>query len=167
MKSNVKRISGKAAKEEAEEPAAPAGSSSGAAPGAPLDPAAEEERKRKIRARTRSKLTTSLKLRKDERVTFADVAGIGEAKLELQEVVDFFLKPEKFKRSGSRMPKGVLLCGPPGARGSRREAGGGWRLRCDRGLRAGTLSSGGLPVLLLQLGTWVLLSDGLRVRGCS
>ncbi len=34
---------------------------------------------------------------------------------ELMEVVDFFLKPQRFKKSGARIPKGVLLCGPPGA----------------------------------------------------
>eukprot|EP00899_Mesostigma_viride_P010133 jgi/Mesvir1/19120/Mv12862-RA.1 len=51
---------------------------------------------------------------KEERVTFDDVAGIGEAKLELMEVVDFFTKPEKFIKSGSRIPGGILLCGPPG-----------------------------------------------------
>lgn len=48
------------------------------------------------------------------KVTFKDVAGIGEAKVELMEVVDFFKKPEKFRASGSRIPKGVLLVGPPG-----------------------------------------------------
>ena len=36
------------------------------------------------------------------------------AQVELLEVVDFFLKPERFRRSGARVPKGVLLCGPPG-----------------------------------------------------
>jgi ATP-dependent metalloprotease FtsH len=67
------------------------------------------------RRKPRSKADTSdLKLRHDERVMFADVAGIGAAKTELMEVVDFFLKPEKYKRSGSKVPKGVLLVGPPG-----------------------------------------------------
>eukprot|EP00240_Pyramimonas_obovata_P003992 CAMPEP_0118924010 /NCGR_PEP_ID=MMETSP1169-20130426/2332_1 /TAXON_ID=36882 /ORGANISM="Pyramimonas obovata, Strain CCMP722" /LENGTH=354 /DNA_ID=CAMNT_0006865085 /DNA_START=122 /DNA_END=1183 /DNA_ORIENTATION=+ len=50
----------------------------------------------------------------DQRVTFADVAGIGEAKVELLEVVDFFRKPEKYRASGSRIPRGILLAGPPG-----------------------------------------------------
>jgi ATP-dependent 26S proteasome regulatory subunit len=36
------------------------------------------------------------------------------AQVELMEVVDFFLKPQKFRRSGARIPRGVLLCGPPG-----------------------------------------------------
>ena len=49
-----------------------------------------------------------------ETVFFDDVAGIGDAKVELQEVVDFFRKPERFRASGSRIPRGVLLCGPPG-----------------------------------------------------
>ena len=45
---------------------------------------------------------------------FADVAGIGDAKIELAEIVDFFRKPEKFKSSGAVVPKGVMLTGPPG-----------------------------------------------------
>jgi cell division protease FtsH len=47
-------------------------------------------------------------------VTFADVAGIDEAKGELQEVVDFLKHPEKYRRLGGRIPRGVLLIGPPG-----------------------------------------------------
>ena len=50
----------------------------------------------------------------DTGVTFADVAGVDEAKLELQEVVDFLKNPEHYGRLGGRMPKGVLLVGPPG-----------------------------------------------------
>jgi len=49
-----------------------------------------------------------------ERVTFADVAGIDEAKAELSEVVDFLRNPEKYRRLGARIPHGVLLSGPPG-----------------------------------------------------
>src|SRR5256885_5853501 len=49
-----------------------------------------------------------------ERVTFADVAGIDEAKQELTEVVDFLRHPEKYRRLGGRIPHGVLLAGPPG-----------------------------------------------------
>ena len=48
------------------------------------------------------------------RVTFEDVAGIDEAKEELQEVVEFLRSPGKFQRLGGRIPKGVLLVGPPG-----------------------------------------------------
>ncbi len=48
------------------------------------------------------------------KVTFNDVAGVDEAKEELQEVIEFLKHPEKFKRLGARIPKGVLLVGPPG-----------------------------------------------------
>jgi len=48
------------------------------------------------------------------RVTFADVAGIEEAKEEVQEVVEFLKTPEKFRALGARVPKGVLMIGPPG-----------------------------------------------------
>jgi len=50
----------------------------------------------------------------DIKVSFADVAGIDEAKEELQEVVEFLSTPEKFQKLGGRIPKGVLLVGPPG-----------------------------------------------------
>ena len=48
------------------------------------------------------------------RVTFDDVAGIDEAKEDLQEVVEFLRDPQKFQRLGGRIPRGVLLVGPPG-----------------------------------------------------
>ncbi len=50
----------------------------------------------------------------DTRVSFADVAGVDEAKAELEEVVDFLKEPGAHGRLGARMPKGVLLVGPPG-----------------------------------------------------
>ncbi|HOD34508.1 MAG TPA: ATP-dependent zinc metalloprotease FtsH [Syntrophales bacterium] len=49
-----------------------------------------------------------------KKVTFEDVAGIDEAKYELQEIIDFLKDPKKFTRLGGRIPKGVLLVGPPG-----------------------------------------------------
>ncbi|NND50045.1 MAG: AAA family ATPase, partial [Rhizobiales bacterium] len=48
------------------------------------------------------------------RVTFDDVAGIDEAKEDLQEIVEFLRDPQKFQRLGGRIPKGALLVGPPG-----------------------------------------------------
>jgi cell division protease FtsH len=50
----------------------------------------------------------------DTRVTFADVAGVDEAKAELQEVVNFLKDPKAYGRLGARLPKGILLVGPPG-----------------------------------------------------
>ena len=52
--------------------------------------------------------------RKELKTTFADVAGVDEAKAELVEVVDFLTNPKKYQRLGGRIPKGVLLVGPPG-----------------------------------------------------
>ena len=48
------------------------------------------------------------------RVTFEDVAGIDEAKEDLQEIVEFLRDPQKFQKLGGRIPRGVLLVGPPG-----------------------------------------------------
>src|SRR5438128_4626502 len=52
--------------------------------------------------------------RKELKTTFADVAGVDEAKAELVEIVDFLQNPKKYQRLGGRIPKGVLLVGPPG-----------------------------------------------------
>jgi cell division protease FtsH len=60
--------------------------------------------------KSRARLLTE----KQGRVTFNDVAGIDEAKEELQEVVEFLKHPQKFQQVGGRIPKGVLLVGPPG-----------------------------------------------------
>jgi cell division protease FtsH len=50
----------------------------------------------------------------EQQITFADVAGIDEAKAELSEIVDFLRTPERYQRLGGRIPKGVLLSGAPG-----------------------------------------------------
>ncbi|MCG6926779.1 MAG: ATP-dependent zinc metalloprotease FtsH [Acidobacteria bacterium] len=49
-----------------------------------------------------------------KKVTFKDVAGVDEAKEELQEIIEFLREPQKFQKLGGRIPKGVLLMGPPG-----------------------------------------------------
>jgi cell division protease FtsH len=49
-----------------------------------------------------------------KRVTFKDVAGVDEAKEELQEIIEFLKEPQKFQKLGGRIPKGVLMMGPPG-----------------------------------------------------
>ncbi|KAK9816556.1 hypothetical protein WJX72_001883 [[Myrmecia] bisecta] len=74
----------------------------------------EEEMKVKVRAAQRRMKGVKLQYTDEDRVFFDDVQGIGDAKIELMEVVDFFRVPDLFKRSGARIPKGVLLCGPPG-----------------------------------------------------
>jgi len=60
--------------------------------------------------KSRAKLLTE----KQGRITFDDVAGIEEAKSELEEIVEFLRDPQKFQRLGGKIPKGVLLVGPPG-----------------------------------------------------
>ncbi len=60
--------------------------------------------------KSRARLVTD----KSKKVTFADVAGVEEAKAELQEVIDFLRDPKKYTRLGGRIPKGLLLVGQPG-----------------------------------------------------
>ncbi|HDH11568.1 MAG TPA: ATP-dependent metallopeptidase FtsH/Yme1/Tma family protein [Nitrospirae bacterium] len=61
--------------------------------------------------RSRAKLISE----KGIKVTFSDVAGIEEAKEEVQEIIEFLKDPQKFQKLGGKIPKGVLLVGPPGA----------------------------------------------------
>jgi len=61
-------------------------------------------------SRSRARLATGTR----PTITFADVAGVDEAKQELQEIVEFLKSPEKFLALGARIPRGVLLVGPPG-----------------------------------------------------
>ncbi|MCE5274323.1 MAG: ATP-dependent zinc metalloprotease FtsH [Syntrophaceae bacterium] len=60
--------------------------------------------------RSKARLMTQDKIK----VTFADVAGVDEAKDELEEIIDFLKEPKRFTSLGGRIPKGVLLLGPPG-----------------------------------------------------
>jgi cell division protease FtsH len=60
--------------------------------------------------KSRAKLTSS----SGKKVTFNDVAGVEEAKEELQEIIEFLREPQRFQKLGGKIPKGVLLMGPPG-----------------------------------------------------
>ncbi len=60
--------------------------------------------------KSKAKMTDS----NQPRITFDDVAGVDEAKAELQEIIEFLKEPKKFQKLGGRIPKGVILLGPPG-----------------------------------------------------
>jgi cell division protease FtsH len=60
--------------------------------------------------KSRAKLTSA----QGKKITFKDVAGVEEAKEELQEIIEFLREPQKFQKLGGKIPKGVLLMGPPG-----------------------------------------------------
>jgi cell division protease FtsH len=60
--------------------------------------------------KSRAKLSSSTQ----KKISFKDVAGVDEAKEELQEIIDFLREPQKYQKLGGRIPKGVLLMGPPG-----------------------------------------------------
>jgi len=66
------------------------------------------------RAMSFGKSKARLLTERKNKVTFADVAGIDEAREELEEIIEFLRDPKKFTRLGGRIPKGVLLMGPPG-----------------------------------------------------
>merc|ERR1711904_767116 len=61
----------------------------------------------------KNKLRTRYSSR-EKTIFFDDVAGIDETRYELEELIAFFHKPERFRASGADIPKGILLCGPPG-----------------------------------------------------
>ena len=76
--------------------------------------------------KSRARLSTD----RDKQVVFANVAGLKEEKEDLEEVVDFLKNPQKYIRVGARIPKGVLLVGPPGTGKNPAGQSGGRGSRC-------------------------------------
>ncbi len=72
--------------------------------------APERQRRLALRAKSVGRRSAGI----DERVTFADVAGVGDALDELRELRDYLAEPERYAQLGARIPRGVLLSGPPG-----------------------------------------------------
>ena len=64
------------------------------------------------------------------RAMFTDVAGVEEAKADVEEIVDFLRDPQKFQRLGGKIPKGVLMVGPPGTGKTLLAKGYRWRSQC-------------------------------------
>ena len=81
--------------------------------------------------RSRAKLYTTER----PRTTFADVAGYQGVKVEISEVVDFLKSPHRFRDIGAKIPKGILLVGPPGHRQDPPRPGRGRRGRRARSCR--------------------------------
>ena len=62
----------------------------------------------------KTKVLGQAETRSKPNVLFKDIAGLGNAKIEVSEIVDFLKNPEKYKKIGAKVPKGALLAGPPG-----------------------------------------------------
>src|SRR5947208_14321830 len=73
-----------------------------------------QKKRRGRQALSIGKSRARLHSKQQKKVTFKDVAGVEEAKEELQEILEFLREPQKFQKLGGRIPKGVLLIGPPG-----------------------------------------------------
>ena len=91
---------------------------------------------------------------KQNKVTFADVAGVDEAKEELQEIIEFLKDPQKFQKLGGRIPKGVLLMGSPGT---------GKTLLAGQSLARPMCPSSPSPAPILWRCSWGLAPPGCEI----